>query len=165
MKLLEVTGYHSKTAQILKEGIQDLTESQIIYLNKWEKELWPLLEEYTRLAEAELTKDQVMSIFQGAEEVAMSGGKNKTMLGKAGSAAAAAAKLPIDIAKSVNAKIDELQNAQKSAKDDLVNAYNDNKDKTGEPDPVLGKRKSPGDGRSFVGTVDTGGAMVTPFFT
>lgn len=115
MKLQEVTGYHTKTALILKEGIQDLTESQIIYLNKWEKELWPLLEEYARLAEAELTSDQIKNIFQSAEKTAASDGKSKTALGKVGSATAAAAKLPVDIAKSVNQKINELGQLAKNA--------------------------------------------------
>ena len=108
MRLQEVTGYNSRTAKILTEGYQDLTESQILYLGKFEKELWPLVEQYVKLAEAELTKDQIMSIFQGAEEVAMASGDNTTVAGKIGKGAAAAAKLPIDIAKKVDAKINEL---------------------------------------------------------
>jgi hypothetical protein len=115
MKLQEVTGYNSRTAQILTEGYQDLTEAQVLYLGKWEKELWPLVEQYTKLVEAELTKDQVMSIFQGAEEVAMSGGNNKTALGKAGGAAAGAVKMSADVAKQVKAKIDELGKMVKNA--------------------------------------------------
>ena len=108
MKLNEVTGLNSRTATILNEGYQDLTEQQILYLGKWEKELWPLVEQYTKLAEAELTKQQVMDIFGGAEQVAMASGDNKTIAGKVGAGAAAAAKLPIDIAKKVDAKINEL---------------------------------------------------------
>lgn len=115
MKLFEVTGYHSRTAQILKESYQDLTETQVLYLNKFEKELWPLLEEYTRLAEAQLTKDQIDAIFKGAEETAMASGDNKNLAGKIGAGVAAAAKLPVDIAKSVNAKIDELGRAAANA--------------------------------------------------
>lgn len=115
MKLQEVTGYNSRTATILNEGYQDLTESQVLYLGKFEKELWPLLEEYTRLAEAELTTQQINDIFQGAEQVAMDSGDNKTLAGKAGGAAAAAAKLPVDMAKKVNAKIDELGKLAKNA--------------------------------------------------
>ena len=115
MKLNEVTGHNSRTASILNEGYQDLNEAQILYLGKFEKELWPLLEQYTKLAEAELTKDQINDIFQGAEQVAMDGGDNKTLAGKAGSAAAAAAKLPVDMAKKVNAKIDELGKLAKNA--------------------------------------------------
>ena len=108
MKLNEVTGHNSRTASILNEGYQDLNEAQILYLGKWEKELWPLVEQYTKLAEAELTKQQVLDIFSGAEQVAMDSGDNKTIAGKVGAGAAAAAKLPIDIAKKVDAKINEL---------------------------------------------------------
>ena len=115
MKLQEVTGYNSRTAQILTEGYQDLTETQILYLGKWEKELWPLVEQYTKLAEAELTKDQIMDIFSGAEQVAMDSGDNKTLAGKAGAGAAAAAKLPVEIAKKVDAKINELGKMAKNA--------------------------------------------------
>jgi hypothetical protein len=115
MKLNEVTGHNSRTASILNEGYQDLNEAQIRYLGKFEKELWPLLEEYTRLAEAELTKDQINDIFNGAEQVAMDSGDNKTVAGKVGAGAAAAAKLPVDMAKKVNAKIDELGKLAKNA--------------------------------------------------
>lgn len=108
MKLGEVTNYNLRSATILNESWQDLTESQRIYVGRWEKELWPLLEEYTRLAEATLTADQIEAIFKGAEAQAMAGGDNKTLLGKGASAAAAAAKLPVDIAKKVDAKINEL---------------------------------------------------------
>jgi hypothetical protein len=108
MKLQEVTGYNSRTAQILTEGYQDLTESQVLYLGKFEKELWPLVEQYTKLAEAELTADQIKDIFNGAEQVAMDSGDNKTVAGKVGAGALAAAKLPVDIAKKVDAKINEL---------------------------------------------------------
>jgi len=115
MKLTEVTGYNSRTASILKESYQDLTESQMLYLGKFEKELWPLVEQYTKLAEATLTKDQIIDIFTGAEQVAMDSGDNKTLAGKAGSAAAAAAKLPVDMAKAVDAKIKELGAMAKQA--------------------------------------------------
>ena len=115
MKLQEVTGYNSRTAKILTEGYQDLTEAQVLYLGKWEKELWPLLEEYTKLAEAELTKDQINDIFNGAEQVAMDSGDNKTVAGKVGAGAAAVAKLPVDMAKKVDAKITELGKMAKNA--------------------------------------------------
>jgi hypothetical protein len=115
MKLNEVTGHNSRTASILNEGYQDLNEAQILYLGKFEKELWPLVEQYTKLAEQELTKQQVLDIFSGAEQVAMDGGDNKTIAGKAGAGAAAAAKLPVDLAKKVNAKIDELGKLAKNA--------------------------------------------------
>ena len=108
MKLNEVTGLNSRTASILNEGYQDLNEAQILYLGKFEKELWPLVEQYTKLAEQELTKQQVLDIFSGAEQVAMDSGDNKTVAGKVGAGAAAAAKLPVDIAKKVDAKINQL---------------------------------------------------------
>jgi len=108
MKLYELNTPNNRTAQILTEGYQDLTETQKIYLNKWERELWPLLEEYTRLAEQELTADEIQNIFKGAEQRAMASGNNKTLAGKVGGAAAAVAKLPVDIAKKVDAKINEL---------------------------------------------------------
>ena len=105
MKILDAIEYQNQTRQILSEGYQDLTESQKIYLNRWEKELWPLLEEYNRLAEATLTTDQIQDIFKGAEQQSIAGGQNKTMLGKVGGAVGAAAKLPVDIAKAVDKKL------------------------------------------------------------
>lgn len=109
MNLYELNKPNNRTAQILTESsYQTLTETQKVYLNRWEKELWPLLEEYTRLAEATLTPDQIQDIFKGAEQRAMDSGDNKTIAGKVGSGVAAAAKLPVDIAKSVDAKINEL---------------------------------------------------------
>jgi hypothetical protein len=102
MKLNEVLT--SKTQTILNEGWQDLNEAQQNYLTRFELELWPLVEQYSILAEAELTPDQIQSIFKGAEETAMASGDNKTALGKVG----AAAKLPVDLAKKVDAKINEL---------------------------------------------------------
>ena len=102
MKLNEVIT--SKTQTILNEGWQDLNEAQQNYLTRFELELWPLVESYAKLAEAELTPDQIQSIFKGAEETAMASGDNKTALGKVG----AAAKLPVDLAKKVDAKINEL---------------------------------------------------------
>jgi len=106
MKLNEVIT--SKTQTILNEGWQDLNEAQQNYLTRFELELWPLVESYAKLAEAELTSDQIQAIFKGAEETAMASGDNKTALGKAGSAVGAAAKLPVDLAKKVDAKINEL---------------------------------------------------------
>ena len=109
MNLNEINKPNNRTAQILTESsYQTLTETQKIYLNRWERELWPLLEEYVKLAEAELTADQINAIFQGAEQRAMAGGDNKTIAGKVGAGVAAAAKLPVDIAKKVDAKINEL---------------------------------------------------------
>jgi hypothetical protein len=108
MRLNEVTLYENKSHRILQEGWHQLTEVQQNYQLRWERELFPLLEKYCRLAEADLTTAQIQAIFQGAEETAMSGGNNKTSLGKAGSAAAGAVKMSADLAKQVNAKINEL---------------------------------------------------------
>ena len=80
MKLQEVTSYNLKSATILNEGWQDLTESQRLYVGRWEKELWPLLEEYTRLAEATLTSTQIQDIFKGAEAQANASGNNRNLL-------------------------------------------------------------------------------------
>lgn len=115
MKLVEVTDYKLKSQQILNESWTTLTESQRMYVGRWERELWPLLEQYTKLCEATLTAAQIQQIFQNAEDTAMASGTNTSALGKAGAVAAkvgagavAAAKLPIDLAKQINAKIDEL---------------------------------------------------------
>ena len=115
MKLQEVTSYNYKSATILNEGWQDLTESQKLYVGRWEKELWPLLEEYTRLAEATLTANQIQDIFKGAEAQANASGDNRNALGKAGAAAGAVAKLPVDMAKKVDKKINELGAMAKNA--------------------------------------------------
>ena len=104
MKLQEVFAYNLKTQHILTEGWDTLTESQRIYLGKAERELWPLMEQLTKVFEAELTTDQIQTIFKGAEDHAMASGSNKTALGKAGQVA----KLPVDVMKAVNAKINEL---------------------------------------------------------
>jgi hypothetical protein len=108
MKLFEVTAYNLKSQQLLNESWETLTESQRLYIGRWEKELWPLLEQYTKLCEATLTPAQIQQIFQSAEEVAMASGDNTSTLGKVGAGAVAAAKLPVELAKQVNAKIDEL---------------------------------------------------------
>lgn len=104
MKLTEVTTFAPKSRKILTEGWQDLTESQQLHINRWEKELWPLLEEYTKLAEATLTTDQIQQIFKGAEDTANASGSNTSMLGKIGNVA----KLPVDVAKKVDQKINQL---------------------------------------------------------
>jgi len=105
MKLQEVTAYNLRSQNILNESWDTLTESQRIYIGKWERELWPLLEEYVRVCEADLTPDQIKNIFTSAEQQTAG---QKTGLGKAAGAAGAALKLPIDIAKKVDDKINEL---------------------------------------------------------
>ena len=110
MKITEVNQFpkSNRTASILTEGYQELTETQRVYLGRWEKELWPLLEEFKKVSEASLTADEIQAIFKGAEAQSIAGGQNKTALGKVGSVAAGIAKLPVDIAKKVDAKINEL---------------------------------------------------------
>jgi hypothetical protein len=105
MKLQEVTAYNLRSQNILNESWDTLTESQRIYIGRWERELWPLLEEYVRVCEADLTPDQIKNIFTSAEQQTSG---QKTGLGKAAGAAGAVLKLPIDIAKKVDAKINEL---------------------------------------------------------
>ena len=117
MRLTEL--YHhkskSKSATILKESWYTLTESQQTYLGRWETDVWPLMEQYVKLCEAELTPAQIQQIFQNAEQVAASSGTGRTTLGKvgdaaqkAGAGAASAVKLTADVAKQINAKINEL---------------------------------------------------------
>ena len=115
MKLQEVALYENRSHRILKEGWHDLTEAQQNYQLRWEKELFPLLEQYVKLAEAELTPDQIQAIFKSAEANAMASGDNKNALGKAAGAAGAALKMPVDIAKKIDAKINELGRAAKDA--------------------------------------------------
>ena len=84
MKLGEVTHYNLKSEQILAEGWQDLNEAQRIYVGKWERDVWPLVEGLNKLLEAELDPKQIDKIFSDAEQVAIDSGNNKTALGKAG---------------------------------------------------------------------------------
>ena len=102
MKLNEVTTLKSQT--ILTESWSELTESQHRYLGRFERELWPLMEELKTVFEADLTTDQIKNIFTGAEASAKAGGNNRTALGKA----ADVAKIPVDVMKKVDAKINEL---------------------------------------------------------
>jgi len=85
MKLQEVTIREYKSAQLLNESWQVLTERQQVYLGRWETQVWPLMEQLSVLLEAELTADQIQQIFQNAEEVTVD---NKTALGKTGAATA-----------------------------------------------------------------------------
>ena len=103
MKLNEVTLFENKSHRILQEGWQDLTEARKLYQSRWEKELWPLLEQYVQLCENKLTPDEIQKVFTSAEQVQNALGRNTNALGKAGNAAKAAAKLPIDLAKKIDA--------------------------------------------------------------
>jgi len=105
MKLQEVTAYNLRSQTILNESWDVLTESQRIYLGKFERELWPLMEELVRLCEAELTPDQIKNIFTSAEQQAAG---QRTGLGKAKDVAGAAVKLPGEVLKKINAKVNEL---------------------------------------------------------
>ena len=101
MKLQEITNYNLKSQTILNESWDILTESQRLHVGAWEKRVWPLMEQLNTLLEAQLTADQIQSIFANAEKVSIEGGKNRTALGKAG-------KVTSDAANKVKAEIDKL---------------------------------------------------------
>lgn len=86
MKITEVTKYNLLSESILTEtnSWHQLTESQRRHVGAWEKNVWPLVEQYSKLMEAELTPDQIQKIFQDAEKTSIEGGQNMTALGKAG---------------------------------------------------------------------------------
>ena len=111
MKLQEVTLYENRSHRVLKEGWHDLTEWQQNYVNDFERQLTPMLNEMARLYEAELTAKQIDAIFKNAETVAMSGGNNRTGLGKAGDAVGKGAKATADTAKLIKQKYDEIKKA------------------------------------------------------
>ena len=70
MRINEIK-YTSKSHQILSESVwQQLDEDTQKYINRWEKELWPILEEYKTLTEQELNQDQVQQLFKDAETLA-----------------------------------------------------------------------------------------------
>ena len=84
MRLNEVGIKQYQSATILNESWQQLTEAQQVYVGRWETRVWPLVEQYSRLLEQELTPDQIEKIFTSAEQVAKASGNNQTALGKAG---------------------------------------------------------------------------------
>ena len=84
MKLQEVTLKEYKSAQLLNESWSMLTEQQQVYMGRWENTVWPLLEQYMAVLEAELTADQIQQVFQNAEKISIEGGENMTALGKTG---------------------------------------------------------------------------------
>jgi hypothetical protein len=108
MKLNEVTGHNSRTASILNEVYQDLNEAQILYLGKWEKNVWPLVEQYSNLMEADITPDEIQKIFTQAEKVSIEGGENLTALGKAG-------KVTSEVSGKMKTEIDKLMAAAASS--------------------------------------------------
>ena len=81
MQVTEITNYNLKSQTILNESWDILTEAQRIHIGHWEKDLWPLMESYNKLLEAELTPKQIDAIFTSAEKTAMDGGANKSLLG------------------------------------------------------------------------------------
>ena len=92
MQLGEVTSYNLKSKTILAEGWQDLNEAQRIYVGKWERDVWPLVESINHIFEQTLDAKQIDTIFTNAEKVAIDSGDNKTALGKAGQVVGAQAK-------------------------------------------------------------------------
>ena len=82
MKLNEVTA--NQSSKILNESWETLTEAQQLHVSRWESRVWPLVEQYSKLLEQELTPDQIQKIFTSAEQVAKATGNNQTALGKAG---------------------------------------------------------------------------------
>ena len=108
MKLNEVRVKDYQSKQLLNESWQLLTEAQQIYVGRWESNVWPLMEQFNKLLEAELTPDQIQQIFQNAEKVSIEGGKNLTALGKAG-------KVTAEVSNKIKAEIEKLADqAQKS---------------------------------------------------
>lgn len=91
---------------------RQLDESTQQYLVEWHRDVTPLLEEYCAVYEADLTSDQIRSIFQNAEQYAVDSKKYMTKLGKAGDTARVSAQA----AKKLNNKINELaKKAQNTA--------------------------------------------------
>lgn len=93
-----------KTQVLLNEGWELLTEAQQNVLVYSERRLIPILEELSVLFENKLSPDQIESLFAAAEQSANESGNNKTALGKA----AAAAGVPFDLAKKLDATIKDV---------------------------------------------------------
>jgi hypothetical protein len=108
--------HESKSHKLLTESVwRQLDEETKSHINIWEQELWPLLEEYEKLSEADLTANQISAIFKDAETFAQNSGKYQTLAGKAGEKAAVAGKavaggvkLASGVVAQINAKINEL---------------------------------------------------------
>lgn len=93
-----------KSQILLNEGWELLTEAQQNVLVYSDRRLVPILEEICVLFENKLSPDQIESLFAAAEQSANESGNNKTALGKA----AAAAGLPFDLAKKLDATIKDV---------------------------------------------------------
>jgi len=142
MKLNEVK-YDYKSKHYLAESWNTLTEEQQVYIGSWENKVWPLVEQYSKLFEAEVTPDQIKDIFTRAEKVAMQSGTNQTVLGKAGKISGA-------IASKLKTEIEKLaKQAQDSAPIQNVDAAFDNLRK--QIASTIGKGAG---GQSVLGMVD-----------
>ena len=105
MPLLTETNY---TRNILTESVwSTLNEDTRRYLNAWNDVVY-LIESNKHIFEAELTADQINTLFTNAEQYAVQKGDMKTGLGKAGSAVASTAKLGSDVIKQLNDKVNAL---------------------------------------------------------
>lgn len=105
MNVFEVVQDNCRSQQYLTESWQSLTEGQRIALRECERELWPLMESLVVLFEQRLRAEDIEKLFTAAEE--QSTGK-LTKAGRAGQAAAGAAKLGADTIKQINQKVNEL---------------------------------------------------------
>lgn len=142
MKLNEVK-YDYKSKHYLAESWNTLTEEQQVYIGSWENKVWPLVEQYSKLFEAEVTPDQIKDIFTRAEKVAMASGTNQTVLGKAGKISGA-------IASKLKTEIEKLaKQAQDSAPIQNVDSAFDNLRK--QIASTIGKGAG---GQSVLGMVD-----------
>jgi len=104
MRLNEVGIKQYQSATILNESWQELSEAQQVYVGSWEREVWPLVEQYSKLLEKELSAAQIQKIFTSAEQVAKATGKNTTALGKAG-------KVTAEVTGKMKAEIEKLMNS------------------------------------------------------
>jgi hypothetical protein len=104
MKLTEIGIRIYQSETILNESWQQLTEAQQVYVGRWETSVWPLVEQYSKLLEQELTKSQIQKIFTSAEQVAKATGNNTTALGKAG-------KVTAEVTGKMKAEIEKLMKA------------------------------------------------------
>ena len=104
MRLNEVGIKQYQSATILNESWQQLSEAQQLHVGRWESRVWPLVEQYSRLLEQELTPDQIEKIFTSAEQVAKASGNNQTALGKAG-------KVTAEVTGKMKAEIEKLMKA------------------------------------------------------
>lgn len=106
----------NRSRKLLSESVwQGLDTGTKQHLREWETGVWPLMEQYVKILEADLSPQQIQQLFTSAEEYAVTGGKFKTGLGKAGSAAAAAGsaavgtvKVGANVMQQISNKINEL---------------------------------------------------------